>query len=180
MKTSCILILSLLLLSFNSFTQTAGSNGTGSQGTVSKKGWSPEDRADFITECIDVAKKNFSEDSARSYCYCMQEKVELKYPDIKEADKLTTTVLQSPEWQAKLKDCLSFSKWSDADRYEFLDECIQAAKESIGEKKANSYCGCMLYKIERMYPDPKDTDKLTDEVMAGPTWKKIIQACLDF
>jgi hypothetical protein len=48
------------------------------QETEEKKGWPSAERNDFIIECIKSAKVNMSEDSARFYCYCMQEKVEKK------------------------------------------------------------------------------------------------------
>ena len=64
-----------------------------------KKGWPSVERYDFITECIRTAKEGMSEDSARFYCYCMQFKVEAKYPTIEEAGKITKNDMESPEWQ---------------------------------------------------------------------------------
>ena len=49
-----------------------------------------------------------SEDSARFCCYCMQEKVERKYPTIEEASKISGNDMQSPEWKKILQGCLDF------------------------------------------------------------------------
>ena len=72
-----------------------------------KKGWPSVERHAFITECVATAKVNLSEDSARFYCYCMQEKVEKKYPTIEEASKISGNDMQSPEWQRDIKSCLA-------------------------------------------------------------------------
>ncbi len=107
-------LISILFLS-KSFAQEAGEPG--------KKGWPSVERYSFIAECIKSAKVGMSEDSARSYCYCMLEKIETKYPTIEEAGKITDADMQSAEWQKDIKDCLaSISKWSAIDRSDFLSE----------------------------------------------------------
>ena len=144
-----------------------------------KKGWPSVERHAFITECIATAKVNMSEDSARFYCYCMQEKVERKYPTIEEASKISGNDMQSPEWQRDIKSCLG-GTWGSKERSGFLSNCIVSAKDGVGEGKAKTYCECMLFKIEIRYPDPADADKLTAEKLSSPEWKKILQGCLDF
>ena len=120
-----------------------------------------------------------SEDSARFYCYCLQEKVERKYPTIEEASKISGNDMQSPEWQRDIKSCLG-GTWGSKERSGFLSNCIVSAKDGVGEGKAKTYCECMLFKIEIRYPDPADADKLTAEKLSSPEWKKILQGCLDF
>lgn len=166
------LLVSILFVS-NSFAQE--------DGEPKKKGWPSAERYAFVSECIKTAKAGMSEDSARSYCYCMQEKVEKKYPTIEEAGKITEADMQSPEWQKDIKDCLTpASTWSYKDRSDFLSECIKSAKDGIGEGKAKNYCECMLFKIEKKYPNPRDAEGITDETLQLPDWKKMIQDCLDF
>lgn len=71
-----------------------------------KKGWTAKDRTDFISSCIDAAKASLGEDTASYYCFCMQVKVESKYPNIEDAGKLSDADLATPEWQALIQECL--------------------------------------------------------------------------
>jgi hypothetical protein len=156
----------------NSFAQAGGD--------PKMKGWPSSERYAFITSCIQEAKANMSEDSARFYCYCMQDRVEKKYPTIEEASKITEADMQSAAWQKDIKECLG-GFWESAEREAFLSNCISSAqKDGIGEDKSKSYCECMLYKVEMRYPNPLDAQKLTTEVLATPEWKKVLKGCLDF
>lgn len=172
-KLIAIFVLLLLFLTSNvSVAQQAGD---------SKKGWPSSERQTFITECIGTAKQSMSIDSSRSYCYCMQEKLERKFPDFERASKLSTDDLETPEWQKEARDCLSsISNWTSKDRSDFISECINSAKASIGDAKAKKYCECMLFKVEQKYPRPEDAGDLDEETLGSPEWKKIIQSCLDF
>lgn len=159
-----------VLFAGNLFAQEAGE----------KKGWPSAERYSFISECIKEAKSGMSEDSARFYCYCMQELIELKYPAIEDVAKITKDELNSEAWKKEIAGCLS-GFWGTSEREEFLSECIGSAKiAGVNEEKAKSYCECMLYKVEKMYPDPLDAGELTSEKLESPEWKKIIQSCLDF
>ena len=165
-------ILSVLLPCFiitSSVAQTAGE----------KKGWPSIERQSFITECIGTAKKNMSSDSARSYCYCMQEKMESKYPDIAEANKITATDLASPEWVKEIRSCIG-STWTKKENEEFVTSCINSAKASLGETKAKNYCACMMFKIQKIYPNASDADKISAEDFKTEPWQKLIKGCLDF
>ena len=165
-------ILSLLLITLFSIQLSAQ--------TGEKKGWPSSERYGFITECIKAAQKGMSVDTARFYCYCMVFKMEEKYPTIEEASALTEEKLQSPEWQKEIQACLQ-GYWSTKDRTDFLTDCINAAKEGLGDEKAKNYCECMLYKVEVKYPDSSTVaEELTEEKLNSPEWKKIIQSCLDF
>jgi hypothetical protein len=146
-----------------------------------KKGWPSVERFNFINECLKSAKANLNEDSARFYCYCMQEKLENKYPDIADASKLTPTDLSSPEWTKEVQACRTgIGQWSPQDRSDFLKDCIDAAKASLGGMKAKSYCECMLFKTEKKYPDPADAGAITEADLQTPEWKKMIKDCADF
>ena len=165
-------ILSILLSCFfitTVFGQSAGE----------KKGWPSSERYSFITECIGTAKKNMSGDSARFYCYCMQEKMEAKYPDVKDASKITAKELSSAEWVKEIKSCIG-GTWTAKEREEFVTSCINSAKASLGETKSKNYCECMLFKIERIYPNSDDAAKITAEDFKTDYWQKLIKGCLDF
>lgn len=147
--------------------------------TGEKKGWPSTERYSFISECINSAMPGLSRDTARFYCYCMLEKMETKFPDIADASKVTDNELAKPEWQKEIIECLS-GTWSGESREAFLSNCVRVATESVGEKKAQSYCECMLFKIEKMYPDEKDAAKITEEDLTSEFWKKMVKSCMDF
>ncbi len=171
MKKSILLTLIVfLLIAVKAVAQLSGET----------KGWPSVERYAFISECINTAKESLSEDSARYYCYCMQFKVEKKYPTIELASTITEADMNSPEWQKDIKACLNGGTWSAIDRSTFLSECIASAKDGVGEEKATIYCECMLYKVETKFPNAADADTLTAEKLATPEWKKIIQSCFDF
>lgn len=71
------------------------------------KGWSALDRSDFISSCIESAKTSLGNDTARYYCTCMQIRVEEKYPNVEDANKLTEDLFQTPEWQKLIRECLN-------------------------------------------------------------------------
>ena len=152
-----------------------------SQDTTATIGWPSSERTGFINECVKSAKTGLSEDSSKSYCYCMLEKMETKYPNVDDAAKVTDADLASPEWQAEMDKCLSSgSLWTPKDYSAFLSECTGAAKESMGEVKSKSYCECMMFKLESKYPNPVDAGAITDEALQSPEWQKEIKRCLGF
>ena len=120
-----------------------------------------------------------SEDSARFYCYCMQERIEKRYPTVDEAAKVTEADMASEAWQQDVKACLG-GTWNTENRAEFMSVCVSNAKSGIGEEKAKIYCECMMFKIEKAYPSYAEADKLTVEKLSTPAWKKIVQGCMDF
>jgi len=151
------------------------------QDTLMKKGWPSEERAAFINSCINNAKASLSEDSARSYCYCMQEKIEKKYPTMADAEKITAEDLASAAWKKEIQDCLKpASTWGTVDRAALISNCIANAKAGLGEEKAKSYCECMLFKIEGKYPNPPDAANITGETLKSPDWQKLIKSCMEF
>jgi hypothetical protein len=81
--------------------------GQGNATDSVKKSWSLADRSEFISACVNTAKTSMGTDSARYYCHCMQSKVEAKFPDPVEADKLTKDDFNTVEWQKEIKACLS-------------------------------------------------------------------------
>lgn len=155
--------------------------GAKAQQTGEKKGWSSEDRHTFINSCIETAKEGMSHDSARFYCYCMEELIEHKYPNVEDVAKLQEGEFNKPEWQDKVAGCLG-GTWKSEERNVFLENCISSAKDGgIDAVKATNYCECMLFKIEKMYPDALEAGEvLSKEDLKSPAWQKLIKSCLDF
>lgn len=68
--------------------------------------WSKEDQEIFSDRCADEAeKKGMDIFGAAFYCDCMQEKMEERYPDPADAEKLTESDMKSPEIQQLIKYC---------------------------------------------------------------------------
>jgi hypothetical protein len=150
--------------------------GIASAQTDTKKKWPQEYRNKFLTDCFSTAKP-LGEDSARRYCACMANKLEAKYPDSKEVDKLTEADFEKPELKQLIRDCLSM-KWPEKDRNTFLASCEKNATPNVGAEKAKSYCSCMLDKIQVKYARAEDADKITKADLEKPEWKAMLKACL--
>jgi len=145
-----------------------------------KKNWRQADRSEFISSCVKVAQTSMGTDSARYYCYCMQPKVEAKFPDPREADKLTKDDFNSAEWQKEIKACLSGGTWTKQEREEFISSCIKSAKESgLSETKAKNYCECTQFKVEKRYSNSADLDKITEDDLKSEFWVKLMAGCRD-
>ncbi|MBL0333950.1 MAG: hypothetical protein IPP73_01050 [Chitinophagaceae bacterium] len=171
MKSPTLLTLLIILLTATaSFSQVPGE----------QKGWPSAERYAFIQACVGSAKANFSVDTARFYCYCMQEKTEAMYPNIEDAAKVTEEDMSSPTWQKQIKACLN-GYWGTEERTIFLDNCVSSAtKGGMETDKAQSYCECMLYKVEVHFPNPLDAAALDDKMLKTPEWQKILKGCIDF
>ena len=92
------LVFILLLFSIKVIAQEGGNN--------TKVGWSAKEKTDFIESCIRYVLDTLKEGKARVYCICMQQKMEARYPDIKDLNKITDDTMQTPEMVAMVNSCL--------------------------------------------------------------------------
>jgi hypothetical protein len=144
-----------------------------------KKGWPSNERYAFITECVNAASAGMSVDSARFYCYCMQEKIEDKFPIVQDAAKLTAEDMQTDEWKKNINACLG-GTWSDKDRIAYLADCKTKASKLMTAEKAGNYCECMLFKLEKKYPNAADAMGLPASYFESDEWKRMVKSCVDF
>jgi hypothetical protein len=179
MKPIPFLLLITLFISFQSNAQIAGAPAAGKLVTGERKGWPSEDRYAFISECITTAKEFLPEHGARYYCYCMQERIEKKYPNVDDVADKIETIMEQPGVKKDAQECVD-GKWSSDEREEFLASCIDSAKPNVGEKQAKIYCECMLFKVEKAFPNSGDATRLTADELATPAWKKKVQECNEF
>jgi hypothetical protein len=170
--------------------------------------WTAADRSKFVKDCTNEAKSGavMTEDQARSYCECMQPKVEAKYPTIAEANKLKSSDMQSPEWMDEAKKCLGMGNlninkdngdanpvdntstvttndemgWSASQRTQFVTDCYNEAKAGMGEEKARNYCECMQPKLEAKYRSFTEANKITEAELQSDEWLKEVRACLGY
>ncbi|MDB5199856.1 MAG: hypothetical protein JWO92_1819 [Chitinophagaceae bacterium] len=149
------------------------SGGTGIIGNDNKSSdsWSKEYRSKFIQDCIDKASEKLSASKAFSYCNCITEKVEMKYPDennvkvsneeiagIKSACLVSGSAANN---QSDQSNNSNLQGWSLSDRQEFMDNCPSTAIKTLGTIGANDYCDCMLKKLMQEYPDSKDVGNVS-------------------
>jgi hypothetical protein len=60
----------------------------------SNGGWTKAERTTFLETCVENAKVNVTESRAKTYCSCMQKKIESKYDSYDDANnKLSSTEL---------------------------------------------------------------------------------------
>jgi len=147
-----------------------------SKQTKTTNNWTAEDRTGFVAECLTNATPVMGEDSARMYCFCMQEKVEKKYPKVTDAAAITDATLNSPIWKKEIASCF-LQPWTEANRVLFLSNCKPEAEQNLGKERGDAYCECMLYKLEVAYPDPLT---ITEEAMQSKEWDAHVQDCLKY
>jgi hypothetical protein len=67
---------------------------------AASKKWSEADRTQFMNSCVTNATTALGDGAAREYCNCMLEKIEKKYPNSVDSEKITMG-----ETIAMAKDC---------------------------------------------------------------------------
>ena len=72
-----------------------------------KKGWPESEKKIFVNSCVSkaMAGSGMPEVKAKSYCDCYRQKIETKYPDIKELEKV-----KADEVSATAAECLEMLK----------------------------------------------------------------------
>ena len=141
--------------------------------------WSMEYRDKFIRDCISKASEKVSNADATSYCNCMTEKVEVKYPNEKEVDaRLTSADIESMRPGCAVTNPTqpntsnSSGNWSAFDQKEFMDNCTPGASKTLGTG-ATDYCDCMLKKLMNEYPNSQDVGNVSQAHM-----KELATDCL--
>lgn len=142
--------------------------------TTTVSNWSKEYRNKFLQGCISKASEKVSAADAFSYCNCMTEKVEAKYPVETEVDaKLTEADIESMRVgcntnatsQTNPDQVNTSGGWSAAEQKEFMDICTPGAAKSMGTGTAADYCDCMLKKLMQEYPNSGEVDKVSKSHM---------------
>ena len=71
--------------------------------------WATKERAAFLSSCIASSKEGgMSDVKSKNYCECMLFKIENKFPDPEDAEKLTPEIPATPEWKKIIQTCLDF------------------------------------------------------------------------
>ena len=126
--------------------------------------WSKKFRDKLTQECITKVSQKLSATEAFRYCNCLTEKVEAKYPD---EDEVQSNLSQA-DIESMKPDCLALTSvqndrsaansqgWTAEDQREWMNNCTPDAGKTLGAAAANNYCDCMMRKLIKEYPDPKD------------------------
>jgi len=151
----------------------------------SSSSWKASEIREFLNSCVNKAvSKGSGKAVAEEYCSCMQKKLEKRYPDTKD---LVGLDLESPSITRMAEDCRTDAQekeggtksgWSRADVMEFVNSCVDEAERGGMESlDAQSYCDCMQYKLEKLYPDPEDVAVMTEADFRTPSMKRMIRDC---
>jgi len=129
-------------------------------GCNDQKGWSEGNKQSFIKSCITDNRSAIGEKQVNQYCDCMQKKVQERYPDYRDADKLTMSQ------NLDITDACALKGWSDNEKTAFMNSCSET-RQSMGDNKeqAVTYCDCMMQKIQAKYPDVTKTGSIPNEEM---------------
>ena len=167
------------------------------------RSWTAADRAKFVKDCTKEASTGgvMTEEQAKTYCDCMQPKVEAKYPTVAEANKLKAADMQTPEWMDEARKCLGMGNidlnknndganpidntsttegWTSEQRSRFVEDCYGEAKGGMGDEKARSYCECMQPKLEAKYRSFAEANNITQAELQSEEWLKEVRACLGY
>lgn len=152
--------------------------------TSSNSNWSKEYRNKFLQTCIGKASEKVSAADAFSYCNCMTEKVEAKYPNENEVDsKLTDSDIESmrpgcvtsnsnstqsnPSTNQNNSNNSNSASWTASEQREFMDNCTPGASKSLGTSAATDYCDCMMKKLMQEYPNSADVGNVSKSHMSS-------------
>ena len=62
-------------------------------------GWTSVEKKEFMSNCVGTAEKNVGYERAKDYCSCMMDKIEKRYPNSSDVNKMTET--QRDKWAAE-------------------------------------------------------------------------------
>jgi len=146
--------------------------------------WSSRDITGFKTQCEKKAIKNGATTTeAQTYCNCMLRKLSTKYPDINDINMegADIKIMATQCEETAIKTSSSSSQgWTRKQELDFVNSCVREAKKAgmKDELDAQSYCDCMQYKIEKLYPSYAEANRLTEADLKKPSMQKMIDDCL--
>ena len=142
-----VLLLSAIIFFF-------GCNNTGGGRGGS---WTDADRSEMTNSCIQSGAATMGIERAKTYCTCMQQKMEVRFPDPKDAAKVNNETMKTPEMQAMVRACLKLDSnkpapWTEEQFQKYLEKCTAGQNtQGMTEDQAITYCGCMTRKVAVKY-----------------------------
>lgn len=154
--------------------------------------WTDADKKTFYQQCETTME---GKDVPSTFCSCVFEKAKVKYSSMKEMDEKSTEE-EGKRWAtacineskgnsgdatSSINDSQSdgSSSWPASEVKAFVTNCVkEAEKGGMQYLDAQSYCDCMQYKIEQLYPNIADAGRITAADLETPSMKKLIKSCL--
>lgn len=157
-----------------------------------KGNWTSKQRTQWLNDCIDEAGNT---PQAREICSCVLEKAEKKYPDVRDAEKLSEA-----EGERLARECMNGDNsdsdpdeedyagkddqgsgggsWSNLQRKQFIQGCATTARQAQGltAQQANDYCDCMTRKVERKHSF-NEAAKMTATDFQTQYWQNAAMDC---
>lgn len=139
---------------------------------TSSSDWSASDIRKY-NELCDESFKDKGE-IGKYMCDCLLEKFQKMYSSYAEMDRKTSYDEGArlgkecrKEWDEKngsKSGVSSGSGWPQSERDAFISSCVSnAMKKGQSRSVSQSYCDCMLNKMESLYPDINEAANLSDE-----------------
>lgn len=126
--------------------------------------WSKKESDVFIKTCVDEAKDFLSKDGATAYCKCTMEKLMRLYPNADDVDHLSEEEISvvAEECILSLSETNDLSMtWTKETQQEFIRGCEEELKGTDIDTKM--YCPCALQEVMKLYKNPIDAVKMTEE-----------------
>lgn len=128
--------------------------------------WNDFVRQAFLATCMKEAIPLVGEKHADSYCKCMQQKVEARYPDALDVGDLTDA--QVDEFAVGCNEkadsvTMANTPWSETSRADFVDACVEGAGAELSREEAKAYCTCMQEKVEKKTVNVGGADSIPEE-----------------
>ena len=164
----------------------------GTEDFTSNDGWSEKDNNKFFVDCMSGFVNN--QDMGKKICPCALEKFQKKYSSYNDVETKSNEA-EGNRIGAQCKQELNIddnnvevdndksnynadSGWPEIEIKEFVTNCVKAAeKNGMEYLDAQSYCDCMQYKLEKLYPNVRDS-RLTNLNMESSAMKKMVKSCL--
>lgn len=132
--------------------------------------WSAADLQKLEDQCAESFKDQA--ELGKKICPCLIEKFSKMYSSYAEMDRSTSYEegkRLGKECRAELEAAnnsnvtSSGSNWPQSEKDDFITSCVRSAMAK-GKSRAvsQSYCDCMLNRIESLYPDYNDAARLTE------------------
>lgn len=150
-------------------------------------GWTENDKTTFLKACVGSFDENNTA-LANQICPCVLGKLEKEYPSYSDANtkggeeagkRLAIQCKDEISGTDDHNNNSGVSSWPQSERDAFKTNCEKnAIAGGSSSTVAQSYCACMLIKMENLYPNVEDAGKLTEKDLETPEMKKMINDCL--
>ena len=144
--------------------------------------WTEADRTQMTNNCIQAASPTMGPEKAKNYCNCMQQKMEIRFPDPKDAAKVDDKAMNSEEMQAMVRTCLRIDTnktvpWTQEQFGKYLQACsIAQQQQGMTEEQSVTYCGCMARKVALKF-SYEVASKMTPGDFQTEEWKTAANEC---